>query len=107
MIISMLLNLAILAQGVERDLPEEGEAEFSPAIFYGECEVHKMVDDARLAAAKAYPQSWDSLLLPADIKEIEHGLRISFHLPRDWIGGTPVVILNKDTCEIAEIYHEQ
>ncbi|MFZ5618679.1 MAG: hypothetical protein ACOZAA_15295 [Pseudomonadota bacterium] len=103
----MLLHLAILAQGVEYDLPERREAEFSPAIFYGECELHKMVDDARLAAAKAYPQSWELLLLPADIKEIERGLRINFRLPRDWVGGTPVVVFSKDTCEITGIYHEQ
>lgn len=99
--------LIALALGSSDAVSTASEPNFSPVIFYGECEIHVLVDDARLAAAEAYPLSWETLLRPAELKEVDEGIRLSFRLPREWVGGGPIVLFDAKTCKIISMTHEQ
>ncbi len=69
--------------------------------------IEDLVETAKKHVAETHPEWKQDLSLPPVLYDKGSYWRVTFALPDDWIGGTPVVEIDKRTLKPVNIYHEQ
>jgi hypothetical protein len=67
----------------------------------------EIVNTAKNAVREQRPEWSDALDLPPRVTEIDDTFRVSFKLPADTIGGTPVIVLRKKDLAVVSVHHSQ